>query len=362
MPDAITESRALYYPWIDVRDSSWLRSACLLWDTVSTIVPEGHEAYLDDADSSALATEGWLTPFEVDSYGPDVYEASRLFMAFLQSESWAAVLRTALPDGSSGPGDPPFQRLHSAKVSPDLLEFLGLDPYRPKAWLSVPKVFADLYVAVLATQIARQRRFAVVTDRPGLESLGNSSLFGLRSAGPVTARGTSLPSLVSTPFARSPGASEGLLMRFTFEGLSINHEAPIADVVSFRKDNQDGLDRLRTSIGELVGSMDGEYPSYDAFEQAVRDIYANRVRPKLKELRGLRSRALRKATPDFWKAAACAASPTLLTLAPIPPLAAPVGIAPGATAGVAMMRVSYASQLEELRSKGAAFGNNFRRE
>jgi hypothetical protein len=31
---------ALYYPWIDIRDESWLKSAALYWETIRTIVPE----------------------------------------------------------------------------------------------------------------------------------------------------------------------------------------------------------------------------------------------------------------------------------------------------------------------------------
>jgi hypothetical protein len=166
---------------------------------------------------------------------------------------------------------------------------------------------------------------------------------------PVIASGSALPTPADA-FAPDSGAAAGLLMRFTFEGLGIPPDAPVSEVVRFRKDNQAGLDRFRGSVGELTGSLSGDYPSYEAFEQSVRDIYTTNVRPKLNELRGLRSRALRKSGPDLWKAGACAAAPWLLPFLATPPALVPAGIALGAVAGISLIGVSVGAQLAELRA------------
>lgn len=36
-------TRALYYPFIDIQNSDWLKTAVLFWDCISTIVPESHQ-------------------------------------------------------------------------------------------------------------------------------------------------------------------------------------------------------------------------------------------------------------------------------------------------------------------------------
>jgi hypothetical protein len=60
-------SQALYYPWIDVRDEAWLKTALLYWDSVRTIVPES----IDPPDSTdtgrALQDAEFLVPLRVHS-------------------------------------------------------------------------------------------------------------------------------------------------------------------------------------------------------------------------------------------------------------------------------------------------------
>jgi hypothetical protein len=351
VPDAVGESRALYYPFIDVNDPGWLKSACLFWDEVSTIVPTGYGDYYTSDDASALATEGWLTPLAVKSRDSEVYEASSFLLGCLQDERWTAALRADVmprPGRASTPSTMPLERLHSEKLSPDLLSRLGIEPGPSDPWLSVPKAVSDLYMAVLAAEIGRRRRFAVVTDQPGLSPLADASYLRSTLSEPVSAGGTELPAPEALAFAPAGGAAEALLMQFTFQGLSVARDAPVRDVVQFRRDNQAGLDRLRAAVGDLVSVLNDEYESYEAFEQSVRDIYANHVRPKINDLRKLRSRALRESARDLWKAVACATSPSLLSLAPLS-VAPPVGIALGAGAALSVMAVSCQARLQTLR-------------
>ncbi|UCZ56412.1 hypothetical protein LGV61_11870 [Desulfurispirillum indicum] len=36
-------TKSLYYPWIDIPDEAWLKTAGLYWDKIQTIVPSSIE-------------------------------------------------------------------------------------------------------------------------------------------------------------------------------------------------------------------------------------------------------------------------------------------------------------------------------
>lgn len=38
----MNENCALYYPSVEFRDPVWIRQACLIWDCIYRIVPEGY--------------------------------------------------------------------------------------------------------------------------------------------------------------------------------------------------------------------------------------------------------------------------------------------------------------------------------
>ena len=42
--DALYFKDALYYPFIEISNEPWLKTACLYWDSISTIVPSKMKA------------------------------------------------------------------------------------------------------------------------------------------------------------------------------------------------------------------------------------------------------------------------------------------------------------------------------
>ena len=47
-------SNALYYPTIDITNSSWLKTAVLFWDSIFTIVPESFRNPYQNSDAVYL--------------------------------------------------------------------------------------------------------------------------------------------------------------------------------------------------------------------------------------------------------------------------------------------------------------------
>ncbi len=37
-------TKSLYYPWIDIREDSWIKNAALYWNEIQTIVPRSIES------------------------------------------------------------------------------------------------------------------------------------------------------------------------------------------------------------------------------------------------------------------------------------------------------------------------------
>ena len=57
---------ALYYPTIDIKDVAWLKSAVLLWDKISTIVPYSEREPYKNEFSRAFASAGVIVPHKVN--------------------------------------------------------------------------------------------------------------------------------------------------------------------------------------------------------------------------------------------------------------------------------------------------------
>jgi hypothetical protein len=78
---------ALYYPFIDVRDQAWLRSAILFWDKIQTIVPTTiTKPYLND-DTIICQAEVYLEPLYCELH-PEILEklGKRVISLFDQPE------------------------------------------------------------------------------------------------------------------------------------------------------------------------------------------------------------------------------------------------------------------------------------
>lgn len=59
---------ALYYPTIDIKDEAWLKSAVLLWDTISTIVPDSEDDPYKNEWSKAFANARVVVPYKVNPF------------------------------------------------------------------------------------------------------------------------------------------------------------------------------------------------------------------------------------------------------------------------------------------------------
>ena len=94
-------TKALYYPWIEVRDERWLRTACLYWEKIHTIVPSSLDKPYSKRLSRELEDAGVLEPLKVHSRRPEIEALTADVLAYLDSQEAAELLLGRSPGGSS---------------------------------------------------------------------------------------------------------------------------------------------------------------------------------------------------------------------------------------------------------------------
>lgn len=88
-------TQALYYPWIDIHDEAWLKTALLYWDSVRTIVPESIDAPYSTDTAHALQDAGFLVPLRVHSEMEEIEELAGDVLTYLGTAEGAELLIAA---------------------------------------------------------------------------------------------------------------------------------------------------------------------------------------------------------------------------------------------------------------------------
>ncbi|HHT9153377.1 MAG TPA: hypothetical protein ACFYEM_07605, partial [Candidatus Hypogeohydataceae bacterium YC40] len=83
---------ALYYPWIDIKDEGWLKSAMLYWEKIQTIVPASIEQPYSARTANEFYDEGLLVPFRVKPGMQEVEELTDDVLDYLNSTEGLEVL------------------------------------------------------------------------------------------------------------------------------------------------------------------------------------------------------------------------------------------------------------------------------
>ena len=175
---------ALYYPWIDIHDEAWLKSAILYWDTIHTIVPRSMDRPYTSQSATICADEQVLLPLHVESGMEDIEELAEDVLRYLSSNEAAEFLLTA--DNSSRvyvhpeklPGTlQHLVQLHPEKLSNEIrhiIQRIGLVRDADDDWLHVDARFADFYMTLLATRLSDSRGIGLLTSMPSGSRLAST--------------------------------------------------------------------------------------------------------------------------------------------------------------------------------------------
>ncbi|MFN3727704.1 MAG: hypothetical protein ACK4SZ_15530 [Allosphingosinicella sp.] len=268
---------ALYYPYIDIDDPQWLRTAILFWEGIQTIVPSEIADPYTNPDTRLLRDEGLLTPLACDLQGELLEDLGRRVVKYVEQPEMPHGALGAIAGATFDMQRRPHKlartladrsvqaRLHPAKMSHSMRDRLAGAHYDDEGFLLVDGPFAAFYMSALATRLARDT---------GTVALSNdSSAFGLQ-----------LSTMLDEVVSQAPTAAEGLLMSVVFESLTLDASIPIERVVRFRRQNEGRLQALAIRLEDLTEKIGSAENPRELREKAGR-YYARQVRPEIENLK-----------------------------------------------------------------------------
>lgn len=354
---------ALYYPHIDIHDTGWLRSAMLFWDEIQTIAPTSIEEPYQSADTKLCAKEGYLQPLRCDLHEDVLSDLGSRVLKLMDEPKWTRSVRGQLDgpmehalmhadklsfeimqrlDDSIGMHPdkmaPEFRalfagplglamlsgkkmhprlrrnledtfgyRIHPRKMSRELRT--QYEMYGDNDWLFVDRQFAEIYMSALAALLAKEVDVSPLTNEE------RSSGVNLRCLGnDITSDG--------------PNAARGALVSVVMEGLRIDPDTPIAEILKFRQKKKDQLAELSGKFDTLKKSIEKSEEGREIAINAKR-VFENEIRPALGKLKTeLKNQTIQSAWSGFQTASTFSAVPS--TALWVTGVSAPVALGIGA--------------------------------
>lgn len=287
---AVAFSSALYYPYIDIKDERWLRSAALFWDSIRTIVPISHRDPYSNDFARTLCDEGVLEPVRVSSDMDEVEELTDKVLDFLTDPASTGIMFDA--------DKHPTRRVHPDKMSYKLRELAHIHPEKlpymirselerglnDDGWLHVAPGFANFYMTLLASQLAQRLGLGLVTESSSADQLA----IAVRKGKPLGASGDrrigrhfdaygprrSLPSEIAP----------SLLIDLMVQGILLPENLSAKEILKFKKNHKEELSVFRREVARLTTDLPKDAP-IEALRQAVSDQYQVSVLPAMRSLR-----------------------------------------------------------------------------
>ena len=270
-------THALYYPWQDIHDAAWLRTACLYWDEIATVVAPGDNSPYKSHETQLLQDNGILVPIYPDDRIAIVAAAS--LHDLTKSKEWKRAL-TAMERSQAAyfleQRNEYVTNLHFA------LAWGKFNPDRILDWRLLGGSITHLYLTILASEISLRTGRALVTDKPGLRLLAESIRLSYPLPGTIVLEdGRALPlKLTRRTAVRDTGLSTQVaIVDLLLNAIKINPEVPISKIIDFRQRYWSELIQLRNEIDRLGRELrddlsNGEYAiTQDALQRAAADKY-----------------------------------------------------------------------------------------
>lgn len=283
-------SSALYYPYIDIKDERWLRSAALFWDSIRTIVPVSHRDPYSNDFARTLFDEGVLVPVRVSSDMEEVDELTEKVLDYLTDPASAGVIfETDIH---------PTRRIHPEKMSHELRDLARVHPEKMShmirtelerglnddGWIHVAPGFANFYMTLLATQLAQRLGLGLVTESSAADQLAIATRKGksprIKNSRRVGRHFEAFGPRLSLPTDVAPS----LLIDLMVQGITLPEHLSANELLKFKNDHKDELILLRREIARLTTDLPQDV-AVEALRQAVSDQYHANVLPAIRSLR-----------------------------------------------------------------------------
>jgi hypothetical protein len=345
-------SEALYYPWIDIKDETWLKTAFLYWDSVQTIVPTSIHSPYSSRTARAFQDAGFLVPLRVHSDMEQVKNLTDDVATYLGTSEGAELLAPTVADYLF-----PFDRYkrRARKMSGELTEtFVHHHKLSRESrkmvtaamgdgdWVSTNEKFAAFYMTLLAQRLAESAELALLTPMSAAEKLAIKTRLG-----------------TAPPAQRM---SQGLLAQLSIERVGVDADTTVDQLLKFRETHGDQLAMFRTKVAGLTSAVGEDLPA-EALRQRLSDIYKNEVVPAVSGLKGaLAGQRIKAVGEGLLKTAFFSAGSSALLTA-----VGGVGIGPalivGAGVSLTVSVINYRTQrAESLRANPYSYLLSLKRE
>lgn len=286
----IAFTSALYYPYIDIRDERWLRSAALFWDSIRTIVPASHRNPYSSDFARSLCDEGVLVPIRVSSEMDEIEALTDKALEFLTDPVSANVILE--PDKHLQ------RRIHPEKNSYELRNLIHLHPEKlpyiirselergpdNNNWIHVGPGFANFYMTLLATQLAERLGLGLVTESSSADQLAIAVRKGKPDGISNSRRLGSHFDAYGPRRSLPTDVAPSLLIDLIVQGISLPANLSATEILRFKTAHKEELMVFRREISRLTTDLPKDLP-IDALRQAVSDQYTANVLPAMHSLR-----------------------------------------------------------------------------
>lgn len=262
-------TKALYYPTIDIEDSEWMKTAILFWDEINTIVPKSISAPYKNKDSRFLYDEGILRPILLSPNDSVFHNFDQKIFKFSESREALEFLQGGSYTKNNPYGDSRAEfYLHRDKLPLMLQEHLKEKTLiDDQGWIKVSDNFANYYMTLLATILAKRKHRCLITDTNAPYKLSASY-----SLGKITS--------VKQKIA------EGILFKMIVNGIKISRIESLKDLLEYKHKRKDELGRFRRALASLTDQQNyDDVESVEELEEMVRCIYVNDYLPALHGLK-----------------------------------------------------------------------------
>jgi len=371
-------TQALYYPWIDIKDESWLKTSLLYWDSMRTIVPESIDSPYSTDTGFALYDAGFLVPLRVNSDMAEVQELTDDVKKYINTKEAGKLLVTE--------GRTRRQLIHLDKLATNLtrlpmyshklgheaLRFLGSRSKKENLhsdWIDIDEGFAHFYMTLLANRLAERIGASLLTPFPEAENMALEARLDTHFEDIPSRVDIDLPTMRRNREYDATGSrrlmpkalAAGMLAQLAIQRISLAPDTPVHRILEFREQHNDELALFRSKVSQLSSAIENDMP-IEAFRQRVLDIHQNEVAPAISNLKAaLDSRRIKWISEGLLKISFLSAgsSSVLITTG----LSVPTALLAGAGLSLIVSATTYnADKQDSLRNNPFSYLLSIERE
>lgn len=277
-------TKALYYPYIDVDNENWLKSAAVYWDQIHTIVPESVDIPYSNPTSQELSQSGILVPLHVNSRTREVQRVGEDVFDYLESiEGKQVVFSKDILNGSTIYLDKFSERIRDVLMYLEKFPESVLSRLAPEdrgRTMAVDQGFGNYYMTILAKELSASHGFCPLSES---ESCINLLSVTKRGATIPTPGPFSFPGFFGRGSRNNKSFAQAIFFNLTIKSVNLHPDTTTKEILRFREKYINQIGKFRDAIGLLAAACD-DTENPEAIQQHVNDAQRNHVIPALSDL------------------------------------------------------------------------------